>query len=437
MAAETMAAGEVADPRDISAPAGADRLSGTPASWRVHLIVTIVGCAAAAMTLAYVSAYASTTAKLNDFYREAWPAYQALIHGHLVEFLRLGPAYVGSLVLRAPFALIPSAWGGGSRAVYFASALPCLIAMVLFCTWLGAQPRRNGKIGWGSRINPIVLCIFNPVVLIALLGGHPEEILGAVLCAGGVALAANGNVGWAGILIGVAVINKPWALVAVPVALAVMPSHRRQGLLIIAATVGAVMIPVTLVRAHGLSATGAGAQLGVHSGTIFNPPQLLWWFGSHSWIVRQARPAIVLMSVACAALWWLLVARNRPLADRSRDALLLLALVLLLRAALDPWNNLYYHVPFLFALMAYEVRSGRMPLLTVTYTFVLLVVVPIGGLPHMSHDLRAAVYAAIVLPTIACIAAKLYLPADAWRRFAGVFRAALAGRAAAEKATLA
>jgi hypothetical protein len=341
------------------------------------------------------------------------------------------------LVLRAPFALIPSAWSAGSRLVYFSTALPCLIAAVAFCTWLAAQPRRGGKIGWGSRINPIVVCIFNPLTLVALLGGHPEEVLGAVLCVGGVALAANGNVGWAGLLIGLAVINKPWALVAVPVALVVMPSDRRRGLLVIAATAGAVMIPITLVRAHGLSAGSAGAQLGTQSGTIFNPPQLLWFFGPHSWIVSHARQAIIFISVACAALWWAVRARVRPSRDLGTDALLLLALVLLLRAALDPWDNLYYHVPFLFALVAYEVRSGRMPLLTIMYTFVLLIFVPIGSVPHMSPDLRAAVYAVIVVPTIGFMGAKLYLPDAAWERILATVRSALPRRPAAEKATLA
>jgi hypothetical protein len=403
----------------------------------MHLAVATIGFAAAALALAYVSAHASTTANLNDFYREAWPAYQALIHGHVVEFLRIGPPYVGSLVLRAPFAFIAGALGAGSRVVYFASALPCLIGAVAFCTWLGAQPRRNGRAGWGSRISPVVLCIFNPVVLIALLGGHPEEILGVVLCVAGVALAANGNVGWSGLLVGLAVVNKPWALVAVPVALAAMPSQRRRGLVIIGATAGAILVPITLVRSHGLSAGAAGAQLGAHSGSIFNPPQLLWWFGRHSWIVAQARPVIVLMSIVCAGLWWSLRGRGRPSSDRGNEVLLLLVLVLLLRAALDPWNNIYYHVPFLLALMAYEIRAGRMPLLTVIYTFALVIAVPIAGVPHMSHDLRAAVYAAIVIPTIGFIAAKLYLPVGVWWRPAGAGQRMLRGHGPAEEATLA
>ena len=74
--------------------------------------------------------------------------------------------------------------------------------------------------------------------------------------------------------------------------------------------------------------------------------------------------------------------------------MLLLALVLLLRCALDPWNNLYYRLPFLLALMAYEVCSGRTPRLTLIYT-VLLVVVPVAVI-RCPRRLAAAAYAAVV-----------------------------------------
>src|SRR5436305_13299318 len=105
---------------------------------------------------------------------------------------------------------------------------------------------------------------------------------------------------------------------------------------------------------------------------------------------------IGLDAVVCAAIWFR-PRRARPSGPTATsDALLLLALVLLFRAALDPWNNLYYHIPFLFALMAYEVRAGRVPLLTVGCSLLLTFIVPVKGIPHMSNDLRAAVYGLFV-----------------------------------------
>ncbi len=56
-------------------------------------------------------------------------------------FVRQGPTYVGSLILRAPFAMVPVIWGGGKRAVYFASALPCMFALAaLLHVARGAPP---------------------------------------------------------------------------------------------------------------------------------------------------------------------------------------------------------------------------------------------------------------------------------------------------------
>jgi Glycosyltransferase family 87 len=369
-----------------------------------HVIIAILATAAAVVMTAAAANAAGGLARLNDFYREAAPSYVALMHGHVLGFAQLSPAYGGSLVLRAPFAMLPRLWGGSLRAVYLASALPCMLAAVAFCVWLSAQPRRRGA-SWPARIVAIVCCIGNPIVLIVLFGGHPEDVLGAVLCVSAVTLAANGRAEWAGVLVGLAVANKPWALVAVPVVVAALPARRWRALLLAAGSAGAVLLPLAAAREHGLSATANGADVG----TIFNPPQLLWWFGHRSWIVREARPGIVLASLLLTALWWITRRRAARPTARASEALLLLALVLLLRAALDPWNNLWYHIPFLFAVLAFEVRSGRTPLVMATYTMALLIVVPVGGVP-MSVDLRAAVYAAIALPMIAGLAVKLYLP---------------------------
>jgi hypothetical protein len=370
------------------------------------VVVFAVGLAASAAVLAltYPADRTTIARQYNDFYTEAWPAYLALAHGHLHEFARVGPPYIGSLVLRGPFALVPSLWGGGVLAVYLASTVPCTIALVAFCTWLAAQPRLQGGVGWVSRTTPLLIAIFNPVVLVALLGGHPEEILGAVLCVAGVVAAVRGNGGWTGALIGLAVVNKPWALVAVPVALAVMPAERRRAVVIMLGTGAAIILPIAALRDGGLTPASAGGGVGA----IFNPPQLLWWFGRHAWLVREAHVLIVVIAVACGGLWWSLQRLSRRPGASASEALLLLAFVLLLRAALDPWNNIYYHLPFVLAVMAYEVDAGRMPLIAFVTSLLLFVVVPVDGILHVSFDARAAIYAAVILPTLACLGAKVY-----------------------------
>jgi hypothetical protein len=377
------------------------------------VIVTVLGLVATVILiyLSYTTDKHTIAGRLNDFYREAWPSYHALVDGHLLEFLRLGPAYIGSLVLRAPFAVMPTLWGGGARAVYYASAVPCLVALAVFCTWQAAQPRRRGRIGWATRISPLVVAFFNPIVLMAMLIGHPEEILGAVLCVSGVVLAARGRAGWAGLLLGVAVANKTWALVAIPAALVVMPSERRRAIIVMVAAAAAVLVPVMALRPSGFSSASTGAAVG----TMFYPHQLLWWFGPHSWVAQHSRWIIVLAACACAGMWWVSGCTGLRSGRDTADACLLLALVLLLRAALDPWDNLYYHVPFILALMAYEIRAGRTPLLTLGYSLLLFVIIPPRGILHISYAARAPVYAAFAVPTIAWLAAKLYLP-DAIKR---------------------
>ena len=63
-----------------------------------------------------------------------------------------------------------------------------------------------------------------------------------------------------------------------------------------------------------------------------------------------------------AIAWWL---RSGP--DRNRDDVLgVLALVFLLRCMLDPWDLVYYHLPLVVSLAAWEARRGRsLPVLAV------------------------------------------------------------------------
>ena len=382
------------------------RVRSSAVGRRANLIVFAIGLAFSACFLAWLAALPRGVVGLSDFTGEAWPAYQALNAGHIHLFAQIGPPYTGSLVLRAPFELISRALGGGVGAAYFASGLPCLAAGAALCAWLSAQPRLGGGVDWVSRINPVLLLFFNPVLLGALILGHPEELLGAALGTAAVVLATRGQERWAAVLLGLAVVNKASALVAAPVVLLVMPGRARiRAGLLAALTTGAVLIPLTLLHGGGLSVASAGNALGIQS-VVWLPPQLLWWFGPHSIVAREAHPLIVAVACGCAGLWLVRRGIRSERAVEPREALLLLSLVLFLRAALDPLNNLYYELPFVLGLMAYEICAGRTPILTFLFSVLITIVVPPAVL-RTGDDLHAALFAAMALPTIAWLVLRL------------------------------
>ncbi len=364
-----------------------------------------IGTACSALVIYFVVDVGHFRHVQNDFRTEAWPAYLALEHGHPLLFLQRGPAYIGSLVLRAPFLPLAPLFGRGWRAAYAATAVPCIIAASILGAWLSNQPRARIGSSLASRVSPIVLCAFNPIILVCLGFGHPEDVLGASLCVAAVVLAARGSPNWAGLLVGLAVANKSWALVAVPVVLAVLPARRLRALAVLALTAGAILGPILVFRHESVSAGNAAASLGSQTGSLFLVPHILFWLGPNSWIVHEAHVLIVLVAFACGAGWWVLRGRREPHNAEPSEALLLLMLVMFLRAALDPWDNLYYQTPFLFALMAFE--SRRAPKRTAVMTCLLMLVVPpwiLGG----SRDFAAARYTAVAVPMIVLLGLRVF-----------------------------
>ncbi len=451
-----------------------------------RLTVALAGLAS--LVMAWLALYSMAW---NNYEFEAEPAFRALVAGHWLGFLRMVPSYGGSLLERAPFALLPTLWGGGALAVYRAVAAPGLIAVAVFAVWLVAQlrhaaagdepaaaaapgirtPRRSGQL-LGSRAARglvLALCVANPLTLLALEHGHPEELIGAVLCLAAVLLAARGRPIWAGILLGLAIANKEWALVAVgPVLVALtgnsvsladprrVPSKIRFALeagvrrvllcLVSAATAAAiVMAPLVLVPG-GHFATAARAVASTPS-QIFLPWSVWWFLGYHgppvhdpfgtivpgyrtapAWLGPISHPAIVLVSLALSAVfWWVRRRRSRPGQPRSvasshlqrlprphawpTDALLLLALVLLARCLLDTWDYVYYPLPFLLALISWEsLRDPLHPPLVALVSTVLMWA-SFQWVPNeLSPDGQSVFFMAWTLPLAVLLAARLYAP---------------------------
>jgi hypothetical protein len=366
----------------------------------------------------------------SDYETEAKPAFDALTHGHVLEFLRLAPAYGGSLVERAPFALLPGLWGGGQLAVYRMVALPCLLAAAALGVWLIAQMRARPDGSKLARAVALGICVANPLTLHALEIGHPEDLLGGVLCVVAVLLAARERPLWAGLTLGLAIANKEWALLAVgPVLIALAPppgTRSWKPTILCMGCAGAVatiiLAPLALVGSSGFVASTRGAAAPPSS--IFQPWQLFWFLGHHGstvrglfgevkvgyrtapgWVGVISHPLIVAVSLPLTALAWVRGRRGRS------DALLLLALLLLLRCVLDTWDTVYYPIPFVLALLAWECLGERRRPAVLALSSTVLAWVSFAWLPdHVSADAQAVFFLAWTLPLGVGLALRLYAP---------------------------
>lgn len=361
------------------------------------------------------------TVAFTDYETEAEPALQALQAGDLGAFLDLLPAYGGSLIVRSPFALLPDAWGGADLALFRSMAVPCLAAGVVLAVVLWTRARLGGA-GRGAGLAVLALAAGNPLTLRALETGHPEELLGGVLCVLALIAAGADRPLLAGVLVGLAVANKPWAVIAVAPVVLTLPSGRGRALGVAIGTAALFVIPLALAGSSAVTQAGAAAR---DSGQIFQPWQLWWFFGDHGqtvtglfgekvgyraapgWVGQIARPLVVAVPlVLCLALARRL--RERP----WHDGLLLLALVLLLRCVLDPWNVVYYELPFLLALVAWEVhaRPGSLPAISIAAT--LLCWVTLEQLTtQASPDVQAVAFLAWSVPAATTMMLALWCPA--------------------------
>jgi hypothetical protein len=142
--------------------------------------------------------------------------------------------------------------------------------------------------------------------------------------------------------------------------------------------------------------------------------QLWWWFGHNSFVAVHAHLLIALTPFALAGIWRL--KRHAACTDQRqllREGLLLLALVFLLRAAMDPWDNIYYSLPFLMTL--YTLELGRAPRWSFAATVIMVAItVPL----HTSTlDSRAIAYQLGVVPIIIGLSLRVFLAPGTWDRF--------------------
>ena len=406
---------------------------------RIRLRDHAVAIALASAACLAVASLALTQWDWTDYDVEARPAFDALLAGHFSQFLHLAPAYGGSLLLRAPFVLVTKLWGGGELSTFRAAAAPCLAAGALLGLWLAAHIRAAGRTRLEAML-ALLLCIATPTALAALRYGHPEEILGGVLCVAAVIAATRDRPIWAGVLLGLAVANKDWALVAAGPVLIALPDRRPRALLAAAVVAAAVLAPFALAGSSAV--VGQVKGTGTQTGALFNPWQAWWFLGSHAhrvvglsgavkvgyrsppgWIETVAHPLIVAITVPLTLLClWL---RRRRHSRPPHEALLLLMLVLLLRFALDPWDISYYAIPFLLALVTWETLArDRLPVFALAGAFAAWFALEATSRPdfNLSPDMQSLIFLALAIPVAVAIAASLYLPGLSERMALGTRR---------------
>jgi hypothetical protein len=198
-----------------------------------------------------------------------------------------------------------------------------------------------------------------------------------------------------------------------------LPSRRLLSLLSAAAVAVAIFIPFVIAGNPNLRLDGLP---GVNSANIFHPWQVWWFFGSQQhgyrsppgWVSEVAHPLILAISIPLTLLYVGRVRRRPGAAADLTDPLLLLALLLLVRCMLDPWDIPFYPAPFLIALVTWEaLRFRRLPVISLGATLVtwlLYTRLPNASL-HLTDDRTALLFLIVSLPGAIAIACDLYAPA--------------------------
>jgi hypothetical protein len=369
---------------------------------------------------------------LGDYEADAAPAFEALSRGRLHEFLTsnalMGPF---ALLARVPFVLAADLGDATMVDRYRWGAVGCLLASVALALFVAAVMRRAGQPAYARAIAAVLL-VANPLTVKALQFGHPEEVLGAALCAGAMIAAYRRAAVPAAIMFGLALTTKQWALVVVGpmlVAVLVYGLPRLKFATVLVATGVAVTAPFFLVDPGGF--VDEQERAGSIPVTSWQPasPYSAWYpltpakevrirpvDGRSVVRVRPVPPFVAgiakqLIVIAALVLTVPLLLRRRRLA--ATDPLLFLAFVLLLRCVLDPFDNPYYHLPFLFAFLAWESLTVRgVPWVATCVSFAFLFQTALAeALPSIpNYTTHTVVYLAWALPVLGFMALRLYRP---------------------------
>lgn len=365
----------------------------------------------------------------TDYRIDAGPPIAALAAGDVGAYFDASPLLGSfSLLLRAPLAALA---GADTLLEYRLGAFALLLGAGLLAVALERLMARRGQ-PLAARLVAAGLIVVNPVTAEALSFGHPEEFLGAALAVGAVLAATRDRPLAAGLLLGLALATKQWALIAFLPALMAAPAARlRLGAVAIA--VAAVLTLPSLVASPSSFATATENAAGFSFNAGDRVTALNVWFPfaearfievpdgvGTALVEKRSLPTgfvgathigIVLLALPLSALWWFRRRPGAPGGASAEDALLLLALLLLLRCVLDPWDNQYYHAPFLASLAAWEgLRRRGLPVLTMLVATAMWLSFDQLA-PRSGEGITTALYLGWALPAVAWLATELYSPA--------------------------
>ena len=395
---------------------------------RVPVIKRFWWVAASVVGLLCGSAYLALTAPLGQDYPGppcdvcdfAGPPIDSLSHGDVGRFFDLQPVMGSvSLVLRAPFVALARGLGGGEKLGYQLGALACFLLAAGFALLLGRAMARRGQ---SKLVQAAVMALVlgGPLSVQALKWGHPEELLAAALCVGGVIAAARQRPGLAGLLLGLAFATKLWAWLAFLPALIVVARGTRLRFVVWAAGAGALfVVPMFLGdpsrfldQIHHYSVPGNGLT-----------PSNIWWVYGHEGGIdmsgergaptymlpdllgRVSHMIVLAVSLGLTVAYWVKRRDREPV-----DVLQLVALIFLLRCMLDPLTYSYHHLPFFVALASYEgLRRRGLPWISM-FVSAVVYVMTVKIAPMDDPTLLNRVYLAWAVPVAAYLAFSIALP---------------------------
>jgi Gpi18-like mannosyltransferase len=311
-----------------------------------------------------------------------------------------------SIVLRAPVVAVADALGAGLRGDYQLGSLACMLPVAVVALVVTRQARARRQPFYATLAFVVIFCAAGPVFR-ALAFGHPEEPLIGALAVATILAAAAARPGLALLLLSLATATKPTAILAAAPAFIALPAERRGELIRrIAPALGVVVVALVagalVVKSKTLELLDTGKQVrypsvwypfGMHkSHVVFDGVEwrvvtertLPAWFGKVTHVV------ILLLIVPASFL------QARFGRQTLAAAMALLALLMLLRCVLDPVSNVYYHVPFVMALAAWELldRPG-LPVVTIFGATALYVTLYGGPSNGMSLPTANILYLAV------------------------------------------